>query len=148
MRREFGEQPCLWSVRGSARIGNTERPIDLAGGGNHPVLTQTRDSSIACILHLWITVELSRTGVSDLALRGGLLECEIVVDTVIAVPPFVTVHREANTHDKLTFIEFPLVVLELDREGEPVPAFVPGCIARYMCNMKTSYFGYGSALSA
>jgi len=43
--------------------------------------------------------------------RTASLEVELVVQTVVGIPPFLSLDRESNTDHELLLFELPLVVL-------------------------------------
>ena len=53
----------------------------------------------------------------------GLLEANLVVRAVAAVPPLgSSFDRVPDGEEEMSFVDFPSNVVELDREGESIPA--------------------------
>lgn len=54
----------------------------------------------------------------------GSFKVELIVETIVGIPPFLSLDRESDTHQELTFVEFSSIVFELDVEAESIPSFI------------------------
>lgn len=80
---------------------------------------------------------------SSLALSDDSLEVELIVETIVRVPPFLTVDRESNANHELTLVELSLEVFELDAEAESIPSFIMRCRRWNVADVTARHLGHG-----
>jgi hypothetical protein len=86
-------------------------------------LSQTRQRSTGSEFGRNLVVEAGRERVSCFAWTGSL-EVELIVQTIVRVPPFLTFNRKSNTDQELTFVELSPEIFELDAKAESIPSLV------------------------
>jgi hypothetical protein len=86
-------------------------------------LSQARQGSASSEFGRDLVVEAGRERVSCFTWTGPL-EVELIVQTVVRVPPFLTFDRESDTDQELTFVELAPEVFELDAKAESIPSLV------------------------